>query len=145
MFIGQGQSLDARRAAQAERRAANAAVVMAASAAERPSSESLPPSEPLVLSPPGKLLTSNVECTVSLLSLSMDAAPSLPITAPSATVAAATTAAPCLPAAGTSLAMPHCAAQPDDLVPRKFPGGKGIMCPNMIPFLLVIYSLMDTI
>ncbi len=57
MFIGQGKSLDARRAAQAERRAANATVVVAP-AAERPSSAGLPPPAPLVLSPPGELLTS---------------------------------------------------------------------------------------
>ncbi len=57
MFIGQGLSLDARRAARAERRAANAAVV-APPAAERPSSAASPPPALLVLSPPGKLLTS---------------------------------------------------------------------------------------
>ncbi len=57
MFVGQGLSLDARRAAQAERQAANAAVV-APPAAERPSSAAPPPLAPLVLSPPGKLLTS---------------------------------------------------------------------------------------
>ncbi len=57
MFIGQGHSLDARRAAQAERRAANAAVV-APPAAERPSSAAPPPPAPLVLAPPGELLTS---------------------------------------------------------------------------------------
>jgi hypothetical protein len=57
----------------------------------------------------------------------------------------ATTAAPCLPAVGTSLAAPRCAAQPDDPVPRKFPSKKRIMHPNMIPFVLVIFSLMDMI
>ena len=57
IFVGQGKSLDARRAAQAERRAANAAVV-APPAAERPSSAAPPPPAPLVLSPPGELLTS---------------------------------------------------------------------------------------
>ncbi len=57
MFIGQGLSLDARRAAHVERRAANAAVV-APPAAERPSSAAPPPPAPLVLSPPGELLTS---------------------------------------------------------------------------------------
>ena len=29
------------------------------------------------------------------------------------------------------------------LVPRKFPGEKGIMCPNMIPFVFAIFPLMD--
>jgi hypothetical protein len=124
MFIGQGQSLDAHRAAQAERRAANATVV-APPAAERPSSASLSPLVPLAGHP------------VSLFGTATGAA-SLSIAAPSATVAAATTAAPCLPAV-------HRAAQPDDPVPRKFPGEKGIMRPNMIPFMLVIFSLMDTI
>ncbi len=57
MFIGQGKLLDACRAAQAERQAANATVV-AAPAAEGLSSATLPPPAPLVLSPPGKLLTS---------------------------------------------------------------------------------------
>ncbi len=57
MFIGQGLSLDACRAAQAERRAVNATVV-APPAAERPSSSAPPPPAPLVLSPPGGLLTS---------------------------------------------------------------------------------------
>jgi hypothetical protein len=57
MFVDQGLSLDACRAAQAERRAANAAVV-APPAAERPSSAALPPPAPLVLPPPSKLLTS---------------------------------------------------------------------------------------
>ncbi len=46
MFIGQGLSLDARHAAQAERRAANAAVV-APPAAERPLSAAPPPPAPL--------------------------------------------------------------------------------------------------
>ncbi len=35
--------------------------------------------------------------------------------------------------------------QPDDQVPKKIPGEKGIMHPNMAPFLLVIFSLMDTV
>jgi hypothetical protein len=30
-------------------------------------------------------------------------------------------------------------------VPRKFPGEKGIMCPNMIPFVSAIFSHMDRI
>ena len=30
-------------------------------------------------------------------------------------------------------------------VARKFPGEKGIMCPNMIPFVSAIFSLMDRI
>ncbi len=57
MFIGQGWSLDACRATQANRRAANAAAV-AASATERPSSAAPPPPAPLILSPPRDLLTS---------------------------------------------------------------------------------------
>ncbi len=57
MFVRQGRSLDARCAAQVEKRAANAAVV-APPAAERPSSAAPPPPAPLVLSPPGELLTS---------------------------------------------------------------------------------------
>jgi hypothetical protein len=124
MFIGQGQSLDARRAAQAERWVANAAVV-AAPASERPLSASPPPPAPLARHP------------VSLFGTATGAA-SLSIATPSATVAAATTAAPRLPA------VCH-AAQSDDPVPRKFPGKKGIMHPDMIPFMLVIFSLMDTI
>jgi hypothetical protein len=124
MFIGQGLSLDARRAAQAERRAANAAVV-APPAAEWPSSAAPAPPAPLAGHP------------VSLLDTATGAA-SLSIAAPSAAVAAATTAAPRLPAVRR-------AAQPDDPVPGKFPGEKGIMRPNMIPFVLVIFSLVDTI
>jgi hypothetical protein len=84
--------------------------------------------------PPPAPLARNL---VSLFGMATGAA-SLSIAAPSATVAVATTAAPHLPAV-------RCAAQPDDLVPRKFPGEKGIMCPNMIPFVLVIFSIMDTI
>jgi hypothetical protein len=61
MFIGQGQSLDACRAAQAERRAANAAVVVAP-AIERPLSAALPPPVLLAKRP------------VSLLGLSTGAA-----------------------------------------------------------------------
>ena len=124
MFIGQGLSLDACRTAQAERQAANATVV-APPAAERPLSAAPPPPVPLAGHP------------VSLLDTATGAA-SLSIAAPSAAVAAATTAAPRLPAVRR-------AAQPDDPVPGKFPGEKGIMRPNMIPFMLVIFSLMDTI
>jgi hypothetical protein len=124
MFIGQGQSLDACLAAQAERQAANAAVV-AAPAVECPLSAALPPPAPLAGHP------------VSLFGTATGAA-SLSIAAPSATVAAATTAAPHLPEVCR-------AAQLDDPVPRKFSGKKGIMRPNMIPFVLVIFSLMDTI
>jgi hypothetical protein len=124
MFIGQGQSLDACHAAQVERRAANATVV-APPVAEQPLSASPPPPAPLAGHP------------VSLFGTATGAA-SLSIAAPSATVATATTATPHLPAVCR-------AAQPDDLVPRKFPGKKGIMHPNMIPFVLVIFSLMDTI
>ncbi len=51
MLIGQGISLDARRAAQAERQAAIAAVVVPP-AAEPPLSAALPPPALLVLSPP---------------------------------------------------------------------------------------------
>ncbi len=131
MFIGQGQSLDACRAAQAERPAANATLV-AAPAAELPLSAAPPP--PALLA----------EHPVSLLGLSTGAV-SLSIAAMSATVATATTAAPRLPAAGTSLATHCCAAQPDDLVGRKFPGKKGTMHLRIIPFLLVIFSLIDTI
>jgi hypothetical protein len=123
MFIGQGQSLDACRATQVER-AANV-VVVATPAAEYPSSAPPPPPALLARHP------------VSLFGTATGAA-SLSIAAPSATVAAATTAAPCLPAV-------RCAAQPDDPVPRKSPGKKEIMRPNMIPFVLVIFSLMDTI
>jgi hypothetical protein len=100
--------------------------------AEHPSSVAPPPPAQLVKHP------------ASLLGSSTGAA-SLSIAAPSATVAAAATAAPRLPAAGTSLATPHCAAQPVDPVPRRFPVKKGIMHPNMIPFVLVIFSLIDTI
>jgi hypothetical protein len=57
MFIGQGLSLDAHHAAQAERWAANTAVV-GSPVAEHPSSVALPPLAPLVLPPPGKLLPS---------------------------------------------------------------------------------------
>ncbi len=84
MFIGQGQSLDARHAMQAERRAANATVV-AAPVAERPLSVPPPPPAPLAGHP------------VSLFGMATGAA-SLFIAAPSATVAAATTAALRLPA-----------------------------------------------
>ncbi len=124
MFIGQGQSFDAHHDAQVERHAANAAVV-ATPAAESPSSVSPPPPAPLAGHP------------VSFFGTATGAA-SLSIAAPSATVAAATTAAPRLPAV-------HRAAQPDDPLPRKFPGEKGIMRPSMIAFVLVIFSLMDTI
>jgi hypothetical protein len=65
-------------------------------------------------------------------------------TAPFATLAAAT--APQLPEpAVASLDGPRREPGPDDLVPRKFPGKKGIMHPNMIPFLSAIFSLMDRI
>jgi hypothetical protein len=124
MFVGQGLSLDACRATQAERWAANAAVV-APPAAERPSSVAPPPPAPLARHP------------VSLFGIAMGAA-SLFIAAQSAAVAAATTAALCLPEIER-------AAQPDDPVPRKFPGKKGIMRPNITPFVIVIFSLMDMI
>jgi hypothetical protein len=124
MFIGQGLSLDARRAAQAERRAANA-IVVAPLAAEWPSSAAPPPPAPLAGHP------------VSLLGMATGAA-SLSIAAPFAAVAAATTAAARIPAVCRT-------AQPDDPVPRKFPGKKGIMHPNMIPFVLIIFLLVDTI
>ncbi len=118
MFIGQGLSLDACRAAQAERRAANAAAV-APPAAECPSSATPPPPAPLAGHP------------VSLLGMATGAA-SLSIAALPAAVAAAMTAAPRIPA------VRH-AVQPDGPVPRKFPSEKGIMRPNMIPFVLVIF------
>jgi hypothetical protein len=94
-------------------------MLVAPPAAERPSSAAPPP--PVLLA----------EHSVSLLGMAMGAA-SLSIAAPS------TTAAPRLPAA-------YCAAQPDDPVPRKFPGKKGIIRPNRIPFVLIIFSLVYTI
>ena len=96
MFIGQGISIEDRRAAQAERRAANNVMAAASTAAALVAAER------------------------------------------SADVATVTAAAPRLPP-------PRRTAQLDDQVPKKFPGEKGIMRPNMVPFLLVIFSLMDTI
>jgi hypothetical protein len=61
-----------------------------------------------------------------------------------ATLAAAT-APQLLEPAVASLAGPRCSPGPGHLVPRKFPGKKGIMCPTMIPFVSAIFSLMDRI
>jgi hypothetical protein len=59
---------------------------------------------------------------------------------PSAAVATVTAAAPRLLAFGKSVAPPPCrTAWPDDQVPKTFPGEKGIMRPNMAPFLLVFF------
>jgi hypothetical protein len=148
MFIGQGLSLEARRAAKAERRAAinatAAASTVAAVVAERALSAS-PPLLLLALSPPAGILTPAAERTADLLGLSMGAA-GLSTAAPSAAVATVTAAAPRVLAFGTSLAPPRRrTAQPKDQVLKKFPGEKGIMRPNMAPFLLVIFSLMDTV
>jgi hypothetical protein len=90
MFIGQGISIEDRRAAQAERRAANNVMAAASTAAALVAAER------------------------------------------SADVATVTAAAPRLPP-------PRRTAQLDDQVPKKFPGEKGIMRPNMVPFLLVIF------
>ena len=145
MFIGQGLSLEACCAAQAERRAANnvmAAESTVAAVAERASSASPPL---FALSPSTEILTPTAERTFALFGLPMGAA-GLSAADPSADVETVTAAAPCLLAFGTSVAPPpRCTAQPDDQVPKTFPGEKRIMRPNMAPFLLVIFSLMDTV
>jgi hypothetical protein len=65
-------------------------------------------------------------------------------TAPSDSLAAAT--APQLPEpAFASLAGPRRSPGPGDTVPRRFPGEKGILRPNMIPFMIVIFSLIEVI
>ena len=96
MFIGQGLSLEARRAAKAERRAAiNATAApstVAAVVAERALSAS-PPLLLLALSPPAGILTPAAERTADLLGLSTGAA-GLSTAAPSAAVATVTAAAP---------------------------------------------------
>ena len=85
------------------------------------------------------------ERTFDLFGLPMGAA-GLSAAAPSAAVATVTAAAPRLLAFGTSVAPPpRRTAQHNDQVPKKVPGEKGIMRPNMAPFLLVIFSLMDTV
>jgi hypothetical protein len=150
MFIGQDISLEVRRATQAERRAANNVMAAPASTvaavAERTSSASLPL---FALSPPAEeLLTPTTERTFALFGLPMGAAAGLLAADPSADVATVTAAAPPrrLQAFGTSVAPPpRRTAQHNDQVPKKFPGEKGIMRPNMAPFLLVIFSLMDTV
>jgi hypothetical protein len=97
------------------------------------------------LSPSTEILTPTAERTFALFGLPMGAA-GLSAADPSADVATVTAAAPRLLVFGTSVAPPPCrTAQPDDQVPKKFPGEKGIMRPNMAPFLLVIFSLMDTV
>ena len=147
MFIGQDISLEVRRAAQAERRAANnvtaAPASTVAAAAERASSASPPL---FALPPPADLLTPTAGRTFDLLGLPMGAA-ALSAADPSANVATVTAAAPPrVQAFGTSVAPPpRRTAQHNDQVPKKFPGEKGIMRPNMAPFLLVIFSLMDTV
>jgi len=146
MFIGQDISLEVRRAAQAERRAANnvmaAPTSTVAAAAERASSASPPL---FALSPPAELLTPTAERTFDLFGLPMGAA-GLSAADPSADVATITAAAPPrLQAFGTSVAPPpRRTAQHNDQVPKKIPGEKGIMRPNMAPFLLFSHGYGST-
>jgi hypothetical protein len=146
MIIGQVLSLEARRATQAERRAANNNVMAAESTVAAVAERALSAFPPLfTLSPSTEILTPTAERTFALFGLPMGAA-GLSAADPSADVATVTAAAPRLLVFGTSVAPPPCrTAQPDDQVPKKFPGEKGIMRPNMAPFLLVIFSLMDTV
>jgi len=149
MFNGQGISMEDRRAAQVERRAANNAMAAAstvAAAAAAAADRALSASPPLfTLSPPTKILTPTAERTFDLFGLPMGAA-GLSAADPSTAAATVTAAAPRLLAFGKSLAPPPCRmAQPDAQVPKKIPEEKGIMRPNMAPFLLVIFSLMDTV
>ena len=115
MFIGQNVSLEERRAAQAVRRAVAATTTAS----------------------PATLATTTATAT-SLwepAGESSDTPHHAPTTtAPSGTIAAAH-APQLLEPTVASLAGPRCSPGLDDPVPRKFPGKKGILCPNMIPFM----------
>jgi hypothetical protein len=146
MFIGQDQSLGGSSSCCSGKEGGANTTAVAASAAAAAAKRALLASPPLFsLSPPATILTPTAERTANLLGMSTSAS-GLSTTSPSANVATVTAASPCLLAFGTSLALPPChVAQPDDQVPKKIPREKGIMRPNMNPFLLVIFSLMDMV
>ena len=120
MFICQNVSLEERCAAQEVRRAV-AATTTASSAT-----------------------LATATATASSLLKHAGASLFAPHCAPTTTALSATLAAATIPhlpgPAGTSLAGPRPSPGPDDSVPRKFPGERGILGPNMIPFVPVIFS-----